>query len=65
MNNIKNSIKINNFKELDDSYSLCSLDNIFLVFNSIKALFYFIDYYFKIFCLFIKCVKLKMHITKL
>jgi len=42
MNNIKKSIKINNFKEINDSYSLCSLDNIFSVFNSINDILYLI-----------------------
>ena len=42
MNNIKNSIKINYFKEINDSYSLCSLDNIFSVFNSINDILYLI-----------------------
>ena len=42
MKNLKKSIKINKIKEIDDSYSLCSLDNIFSVFNSINNILYLI-----------------------
>ena len=42
MNNIKKSIKINNIIEINDAFSLCSLDNIFSVFNSINNILYLI-----------------------
>ena len=42
MNNSKNTFKINNVKEITDSFSLCSLDNIFIVFKSINNIFYLI-----------------------
>ena len=42
MNNNNNSFKINNIKEINESFSLCSLDNIFLVFNSVNNILYLI-----------------------
>ena len=40
MNKIEKSIKINNIKEINDSFSLCCLDNIFTVFKFINKSLY-------------------------
>lgn len=42
MINNNNSFKINNIKEINESFSLCSLDNIFTVFNSVNNIIYLI-----------------------
>ena len=42
MNNINNPIKIKNIKEINESFSLCSLDNIFTSFKSINNIFYIV-----------------------
>ena len=42
MNNINNPIKIKNIKEINESFSLCSLDNIFTAFKSINNIFYLV-----------------------